>query len=272
MYFQLNTTINLKQKLDRLYHSYHRREYVHPDPLEFLYAYKDLRDREIAGLIASSLAYGRVARILKSVSHILNITGPSPYLFVKETSPDDFRHCFAGFRHRFADETHVASLLIGAKHVIEIYGSFYECLLAGMRQTDETIIPAMSFFAEKLTESGGCGHLIPLPERGSACKRLNLFFRWMIRKDEVDPGGWDAISPSLLIIPLDVHIHRISLRLGLTARKQANMKTALEITHGFRKLIPEDPVRYDFALSRLGIRDDLNMEDVLHEQGIGSFV
>jgi len=257
--------INLKQKLDRLYLTYHRREYVHPDPLEFLYAYEDLRDREIAGLIASSLAYGRVARILKSVSHILSIMGPSPCLFLEKNNHDAFRHLFAGFRHRFADETHISSLLTGAKHVVEIYGGFYECLLAGMKKTDETITPAMSFFAQKLTETGGCGHLIPLPERGSACKRLNLFFRWMIRKDEVDPGGWDAIPPSLLIIPLDVHIHRISLRLGLTARKQANMKTALEITHGFRKLSPEDPVRYDFALSRLGIRDDLNPEDFLHE-------
>jgi len=86
----------------------------------------------------------------------------------------------------------------------------------------------------------------------------------MVRKDDVDPGGWENVSPSRLIIPLDVHMHRICLKSGLTERKQANMRTALEITSFFKKLAPRDPVRYDFALTRLGIRDDIDPDEFLH--------
>jgi uncharacterized protein (TIGR02757 family) len=104
---------------------------------------------------------------------------------------------------------------------------------------------------------------VPSPVGGSACKRLNLFLRWMVRQDGVDPGGWDNVPQSKLIVPVDTHMHRICLRLGLTTRKQANMATALEITEGFRALAPDDPVRYDFSLTRLGIRRDADLADCL---------
>ena len=107
--------------------------------------------------------------------------------------------------------------------------------------------------------AGQAGHLAPLPERGSACKRWILFLRWMIRKDAVDPGCWELASDKL-IVPLDTHMHRICSRLGMTQRKQANMKTALEITSAFRSILCDDPVKYDFALTRLGIRNDTDIE------------
>ena len=97
------------------------------------------------------------------------------------------------------------------------------------------------------------GHLVPIPEKGSAAKRLHLFMRWMIRKDAVDPGGWDDLSPSRLIVPVDVHMHRICTHLAFTQKKQANLKTAVEVTQCFRKIMPQDPVKYDFALTRIGI-------------------
>jgi len=255
------------EKLERLYRQYNRRAYVHPDPLEFLYAYPDLRDREIVGLIASSLAYGRVAQILKSVGSVLNIMGPCPSDFLKAASPESLKEAYSDFRHRFADGENLAALLTGAKQVIGRYGSLHDCFLEGMNTTDTTVLPALSFFARKIAEGSAfrCGHLIPLPERGSACKRLNLFLRWMVRKDAVDPGGWDHIPLSGLIVPLDVHLHRISLRLGMTARKQADMKTALEVTSGFKKVSPDDPVRYDFALTRLGIRKDADPDDFFRQ-------
>jgi len=112
-------------------------------------------------------------------------------------------------------------------------------------------------------ENNNPGHLLPLPRLGSACKRLNLFLRWMIRKDDVDPGGWENIPLSKLIIPLDTHMHKIGILTGLTSRKQANMRTAFEITDGFKKLVPEDPVKYDFSLTRIGIRGDANFEEIL---------
>ncbi|MBW2545477.1 MAG: TIGR02757 family protein, partial [Deltaproteobacteria bacterium] len=106
---------------------------------------------------------------------------------------------------------------------------------------------------------------VPLPAKGSACKRLNLFLRWMVRRDDVDPGGWDDIPPSKLVIPLDTHMHRICLAFGFTKRKQADMKTALEITDSFRAIVPDDPVRYDFALTRLGIRKDAAPASLLNK-------
>ena len=89
---------------------------------------------------------------------------------------------------------------------------------------------------------------------------MNLFLRWMVRKDRVDPGGWHGVPVSKLIIPLDTHMHKISLKLGFTTKQQANMRTALEITTGFRQIIPDDPVKYDFVLTRFGIRDDMNID------------
>jgi len=105
--------------------------------------------------------------------------------------------------------------------------------------------------------------LLPCPEKGSACKRYHLYLRWMVRKDAVDPGGWDGISASKLIVPLDVHMHRICMGLGLTSRAQADLKTALEVTQRFRAIVPEDPVRYDFALTRTGIRNDLDLTGIM---------
>ena len=101
--------------------------------------------------------------------------------------------------------------------------------------------------------------LLPLPDRGSACKRLNLFMRWMVRQDAVDPGGWSGVPLSKLIIPLDTHMHRISRAMGLTSRRQADMGTAMEVTRAFQKFAPDDPLRYDFVLTRLGIRKDMDV-------------
>jgi uncharacterized protein (TIGR02757 family) len=143
--------------------------------------------------------------------------------------------------------------------VIAGFGSLYECFLTGFSADNENVIPAMTYFSRQLiTGQNKPGHLVALPEKGSACKRMNLFLRWMARKDRVDPGGWNGIPLSKLIIPLDTHMHRISLALNLTKRKQANMAAALEITSGFKKIVPDDPVKYDFALTRFGIRDDMD--------------
>jgi len=248
----------MKQKLDRLYDRYNRRQYVHPDPLEFLYPYKDVRDREIVGLIAASLAYGKVAQILVSVSRVLEVMGESPEAYLRATpSKMIFTH-FKPFVHRFATGAHLSALLTGIQQVIFEYGSIYQCFASGYRASHETVWPALTFLAGKINAAKGeCGpgHLMPCPEKGSACKRLNLYLRWMVRNDAVDPGGWNDISPAKLVVPLDVHMFRIARQIGLTCRRQTDMNTALAITEGFRQWVPDDPVRYDFALTRFGIRD-----------------
>ena len=241
--------------LDVLYQQYNRRERVHPDPLAFLYAYSDVRDREIAGLLASSLAYGRVAQIYKSLTSVLEKMGPSPLSFLNRSTHRSLMAAYGGFSHRFATGVNLVNLMLAIQEVLGRYGSIHGCFLSGMTNEADTVLPALTRFVAAFTAGNaqGLGHLIPLPERGSACKRLNLFLRWMVRRDDVDPGGWDQIPASMLIIPLDVHMHRVGVRLGFTRRKQANMRTALEITRAFSQMIPEDPLRFDFTLCRMGM-------------------
>jgi uncharacterized protein (TIGR02757 family) len=251
--------------LNRLYDQYNRREYVHPDPLEFLYSYPKREDREIAGLIASSLAYGKVCQILKSVSLVLEKMGDSPYLYLKDTSGPEICRQYRHFVHRFATGEHLSTLLIHLKKIIKEFGSVYECFLEGFEMSDQTVLPALKCFTDRFNQSSGertPGHLIASPAKKSACKRLNLFLRWMVRRDEVDPGGWDDILPSKLVVPLDIHMFRISREFGWTCRNQANLLTAVEITEKFKIWIPEDPVRFDFTLTRFGIRHDLNKAEV----------
>lgn len=248
-------TAPIKTHLDRLYASYNSREWVHPDPLEYLYHYPDLQDREVVGLIASSLAYGRVAQILKSVSAVLKKMGPSPHLFLRSSTPAYLKSTFHDFKHRFTTADELVEMLLGIKTVIEQHGSLYECFLSGFNHNDNTVLPGLSSLVGELARgfNGHYNSLLPLPQKGSACKRLNLFLRWMVRQDRVDPGGWQDVSPEKLIVPLDTHMHRFSILLRLTRRKNADMRTAEEITGAFRKIAPQDPVRYDFALTRLGI-------------------
>ena len=241
--------------LDVLYHRYNRRDRVYPDPLVFLYAYADIRDREIAGLLASSLAYGRVAQIYKSLCRVLEKMGPSPLGFLKQSTRQSLTAAYGGFSHRFATGGHLINMMLAIKDVLDHYGSIYGCFLSGMTVEADTVLPALTRFVAAFTAGNapGLGHLIPLPERGSACKRLNLYLRWMVRRDDVDPGGWEQVPASKLIIPLDVHMHRVGIRLGFTRRRQADMLTALEITRGFSRILPEDPLRYDFTLCRMGM-------------------
>jgi uncharacterized protein (TIGR02757 family) len=256
-----------KSELDKIYSTYNSRKWVHPDPLEFLYNYDELRDREIAGLIASSLAYGRVAQILKSISQILEKMGPSPYSFLESATQLTLNRHFMEFKHRFTTGRELILMLRGIKCVIEQYGSLYECFLSGFKNEDETVLPALSFLVKRLIMpfNANSNSLLPLPENRSACKRLNLFMRWMVREDCVDPGGWSEVKPSQLIIPLDTHMHRICLGFNLTARKCADLKTALEVTDEFRKIDPADPVRYDFGLTRFGIRREIELNAFLKD-------
>ncbi len=245
----------LEEFLERLYELYNRPEFIHPDPLEFVHRYQGAPDREVAGLIASALAYGRVKQILCSVETVLGRMGPSPCAFLLETPRKDIRKMFHSFKHRFTTGDVLAAMLEGAKKLLEEYGSLESCFLSEFDSSAPNIVPALSAFVKKLHIAAGRGMpmFLPFPADGSACKRLNLFLRWMVRRDGVDPGVWRAVPASHLVVPLDTHMHRISLALGLTGRKQADMRCAVEVTENFAAIRPEDPVRYDFALTRLGM-------------------
>jgi len=245
-----------REGLEHIYRTYNSRRWVHPDPLEFLYSYRDPLDREVVGMIASSLAYGRVLQILKSVQFVLEKMGRSPREFLASREEADLREAFRGFKHRFTTAQELVTLLVGIKGVVKRFGSLQACFRRGYRERDDTVLPALSRFVDELSDvcSGGFNSLLPRPEKGSACKRLHLYLRWMVRKDRVDPGVWDAIPAKKLVVPLDTHMHRVGMHFRFTRRSAANLRAAEEVTKGFQAICPEDPVRYDFALTRIGMR------------------
>ncbi len=245
----------LAEALERLYLRYNVRGLVEPDPLQFLYSYDAPADREIAGLVASGLAYGRVEQITTSVGRVLEVLGPAPSAFLAVADRSRLSSLLGDFKHRFTTGEEMAAFLAAVHSLQAENGGSVQCMFSGAG----SLLEAMETFAREVISrmSPGRCTLLPLPSCGSACKRLNLFLRWMVRCDEVDPGGWTCLSPSELLVPLDVHMHRAGLALGMTSREQGDMRTVLEITEGFRKLRPDDPVRYDFAITRFGIRREL---------------
>ncbi|MDD4856970.1 MAG: TIGR02757 family protein [Candidatus Krumholzibacteria bacterium] len=251
--------------LEGLYRKYNKRCYVSPDPLEFVYMYKSRFDMEIAGLIASSLAFGNVRQIRGSVARVLDVLGDSPAECVREARGRDLSRALADFKHRWITGADVVSMLGGVRAALKEYGSLRDLFYASSGAADRDVVPATERFAAYIRgkSDGFRPCLLPSPASGSACKRLNLFLRWMVRSDAVDPGGWSEVSPAMLVVPLDTHMYRISKKFVLTTRRTADLMTAREITDGFRRISPEDPVRYDFALTRLGILKDDPMEVTL---------
>lgn len=254
---------NLEELLEDLYSRYNKREYVHPDPLEFLYDFSNPQDREIVGFLASSLAYGRVSQILKSVQAVIGPMGSSPRLFIEKTSYVRMTEIFGNFKHRFTTGLELVQVLAGIKFVLSDYGTLNEAFVKNINNND--FLCSLTNFTKLLKCQCSLPNvsMVPSPEKESACKRLCLFLRWMVREDEVDPGGWKGVDKSLLLIPLDTHMFAISKKLGLTKRNQPDMKTAQEITAAFRKVKEDDPVKYDFCLTRFGIHPVVSKNSLL---------
>ncbi len=251
--------VDLKKKLEDIYSKYNKRELVDPDPLVFLYNYKEQKNIELVGLIASSLAYGRVAQIIKSVNNVLSKMGKNPYEYLINSDKKSLEDEFIKFKHRFTTGEELVSFLIATKSILKNYGSIQNSFLEKYKTSDPNIIPSLKFFSNEMKKIMGktSNSLLPDPEKNSACKRINLYLKWMIRKDDVDLGVWNKIGTDKLIIPLDTHMYRFGSCAKWTKRKNADMRTAIEITEGFRKISPKDPTKYDFAITRFGIRSDM---------------
>lgn len=258
----------MRKTLEEVYNRYTRRTFVNGDPLMFLYRYADVGDREIAALIASALAYGNVKQIERSVGRVLEIMGTSPRRFLMKSNRKSLDSAFAGFKHRWTTGEDLSILLLGKAHAIRTYGSLEACFVRGLDAGDEDIVPASNRFVEEVS-NGGRSTLLPSPCRGSACKRLNLFLRWMVRDDRVDPGGWKAVSPSKLLVPLDTHMYRMCIGMGMSTRKTADLKTVREVTAAFREICPNDPAKYDFALTRVSMRRNEDEEGVFYRMLTG---
>lgn len=242
--------MDLAARLEGIYARYTRREYVSPDPLEVLYGYPDVRDREVVGLFAAALAYGQVRSIVASLRRLLPRLGPAPAVFVRDSTPSELVRAASGIRHRWTAPEHLAGLLHGVQRALREAGSLEQLYVEEGG--------ALDAWARRLRAGSGgvdIDHLLPDPARGSTCKRLHLYLRWMVRCDAVDPGGWRAVAPADLRVPVDVHMHRVARALGFTRRRNPSGRVVEEITAAFRRIRVDDPVRYDFALTRLGIRE-----------------
>ena len=254
----------LKPALDRLH-----RECTGPlapdDPIDCVRTYPAAADREIAGFIAAGLAFGRVASIKASVGAALAPMGGSPAAFVRafDLRRDDAP--FLPFVHRWIRGRDLVALLVILRHMLEIAGSLEQFFIDGDDPASPDIGPGLESFcarARAVDLRAVYGHpaarpgvhaFFPLPSGASACKRLNLFLRWMVRRDDIDLGAWSRVSPGRLIVPLDVHVIRVGRCLGLTRYASPGWRMASSMTASLRAIDPSDPVKYDFALCHLGM-------------------
>lgn len=259
----------LKAQLDHLYRRYGA-SFLDTDPICFPRRYAAREDREVVGFLAACLAYGRVAHIKTSLGRLTGLLGPRPARAIRDSHPARDRGLLGSFVHRFNDARDVGLLLHYVRQMLDRSGSIEGFFMEGYPDPRRPIGEGLASFTRRvlalecapwyrhgrLPERAGVRFFLPSPERGSTCKRLNLFLRWVVRPDDgVDLGLWSGVSPSRLVIPLDTHVSRISAHIGLTARRTVDWKMALEVTSRLSELDPDDPVKYDFALCRLGILD-----------------
>jgi len=254
---------NLKRYLDLLTAGYDER-YRDTDPVGLVHTFSSAHDRETAGCFVSLLAYGGAVQIRRSASRLLGLIGPAPAEFVRRRSFDEARKRLRGFKHRWTHGEDLAAVSRILGDVFERYGSVSNFVASLDNPDAPTVEQAMTGLSACMKRAyceltGGeddrrFSRLFPSPADGSACKRLALYFRWMVRgPDGIDFGIWNHIRPSRLVIPVDRHIARMGRKLGLTMRAAPDWKMALDITASLRLLDPVDPVRYDFALVRPGI-------------------
>ena len=256
--------MNLKQKLDYHYRAFDKSQ-ISPDPLQFLHLFTKEEDIEVVGFIASIFAYGNVKQIINTLDKILIITNSKPYDYVINFNKEQNKIKLKGLKHRFYTEEDIQIFFTSMNRIYERKGSLKNLFLRNFNTADKNIKNGVSSFSKNFLDeiriktksknvSPGIRFMFPLPELGSACKRMNLFLRWMVRKDDLDFGLWKEISPGKLIIPVDTHIARICKLLKLTSYKNVSWKMAEQITENLKKFDPVDPVKYDFAICHIGMR------------------
>lgn len=225
----------------------------------FPHRYPDPGDAEIAAFVAASFAFGGVLQIRRFLERLFGVLSPSPRAALVAPVPIS-RGTVAGLSHRFISSEGVLRFLRVLRAACLAYGSLENLFAAGRGGEPPDLRRDLGRFLTWFRERWGEGlprqrdFLFPRPERGSACKRHNLFLRWMVREaDGVDLGLWSAVSPMDLVVPLDTHIARMGDWLGFTARRTRDWRMAEEITAALREVCPEDPVKFDYPLTRIGI-------------------
>jgi uncharacterized protein (TIGR02757 family) len=256
----------LKGVLDAQYEAFNVEDSA-TDPVQWVHrANPDPADREIVAFVAAGLAFGRVASVMASVGRVVEAMGGQPARYVRDFDPRREARALSPIVHRWIRGADLVALFLVMQAMVREHGSLEGAFVAGHDPAAADVGPALDAFAVRacavdvraaygraVPARAGYRYFFARPSGGSACKRLNLFLRWMVRRDAVDPGGWTRVSPSQLVVPLDTHIIRLGRCLGLTRQSTPGWKMAAEITAALRRLDPADPIRYDFALCHLGM-------------------
>jgi len=265
----LSQPCSFKNTLDQLYAN-RSQQHLANDPLSFCHRYRNPADQEVAALISAVFAYGSVKVIKGSLTRIFSIMGDSPTGFIDSFDPKKQGQLYSGFKHRFNNEDDLTALFWTIRLMRQQQGSiegFFSQFHAADAVTVEQGLNGFCaavldldyrpvFGRSGLPRKSSFSFLFPAPAGGSACKRLCMFLRWVVRPaDGIDLGLWQQADPAQLIIPVDRHIERISQMLGLTSRRTPDWRMACEITAALRPFDPADPVKYDFSICHLGISE-----------------
>ncbi|BDD03317.1 TIGR02757 family protein [Aureibacter tunicatorum] len=253
----------VEELLEEKFALYNRHDFIENDPISIPHRYNSCRqDIEITGFWASILAWGQRKTIIKKCHQLFEMMDHSPYEFIKHHSEEDLRP-FLNFKHRTFNDVDTLYFISFLKHFYEQHDTLEDAFLLNENASDSNMEKNLIGFHDYFC---GLDHFpsrtrkhIATPARKSACKRINMFLRWMVRDDEqgVDFGIWKRIETSKLVCPCDVHVDRVARKLGLISRKQTDWITAVELTENLKKFDPNDPVKYDFALFGLGVEGEL---------------
>lgn len=250
----------LREFLDFKFKQYNTGQFIADDPITIPHSFSKQQDIEITGFWAAILAWGQRKTIINKCQELFGLMDNAPYEFILHHSDDDLKKLL-NFKHRTFNTTDTLYFIEFFKWFYSQYESLEEGFYMSMSAADETVENGIAgfhnlFFSLPDYPERTRKH-IATPARNSACKRINMFLRWMVRNDEagVDFGIWKRIKPSQLVCPCDLHVDRVARKLGLITRKQTDWFTALQLTENLRQLDPEDPVKYDFALFGLGVEE-----------------
>lgn len=253
----------LKERLDGLYASFNHADSA-TDPIQLVRRFDDPADREVAGFCAAALAFGRVASVLQSIERVLSVMGPSPSAYVRSFDPRRQARDLEPIVHRWTKGADLAALVIILQRMLRT-GSIEAFFLEGYDAEAPDLSGAIESFSTRALQTDlrpaygnrtprpGVAYFFSRPSRGGACKRLNLFLRWMVRRDAVDCGVWKTVPASKLVVPLDTHVIRVGRCLRLTRYASPGWRMAADITASLRELDATDPVKYDFSLCHLGM-------------------
>ena len=254
----------MKAALDHLYAAFDMPDSA-VDPIQIVRRYSRVEDRELVAFVAAGLAFGRVASVMASVEAACQVLGPRPAAFVRSFDPGRARPAFDRFVHRWTRGVDLAGVLWILRGLVRASGSVERVFADGLASDAPDVGAAIEAFSARargvdlepvygrVPAEPGAYYFFSRPSTGSACKRLNLFLRWMVRRDRVDPGGWTLVPARQLVVPLDTHTIRMGRCLQLTRRASPGWRMATDITDSLRRCDPEDPVRYDFALCHLSM-------------------